>query len=267
LAESDKPRQPVERLTLDSLRAEVFANRAELGVAAGMAVGQRLREVLGRQPQARMIFASAPSQNEFLAELRRQPGIDWERVTAFHLDEYVGLSADAPQSFSRFLVTGLFQHVRPAAFHLLDGQAADARAECQRYAALLAEAPIDILCCGIGENGHLAFNDPPVANFADPLRVKVVALTLASREQQVHDGTFPNLAAVPQQAFTLTIPALLSAEQVHCIVPGTSKAAAVRDTLLGPISTACPASVLRRHPAAWLYVDLDSAALYRAGRG
>ncbi len=266
MASIDRPLPVVETLTVDNLRTEVYANRTDLGLAAGRAVGRRLREALQQQGQARLIFASAPSQNEFLAELRDQPGIAWDRVTAFHLDEYVGLSADSPRSFSRFLVESLFLHVQLAAFHTLDGLAVDTAAECRRYAALLAEAPIDILCCGIGENGHLAFNDPPVADFADPLSVKVVDLTLESREQQVHDGTFPNLAAVPRQALTLTIPALMRAGQVHCVVPGRSKATAVRDTLRGPVSPDCPATVLRRHAAAWLYVDLDSAALCRTRR-
>jgi glucosamine-6-phosphate deaminase len=258
-------RQPtiVSRTQVDGLWTEVHRNRAEMGVAAGQAVGLRVRDLLARQEGARLIFASAPSQNEFLAELRSFPGLNWNRVTAFHLDEYVGLAPESPRSFSRFLVHSLFSSVAPGAFHALNGLAADPEGECERYAALLNEAPIDILCCGIGENGHLAFNDPPVADFADPRTVKIVELTLESREQQVHDGTFPTLADVPRQALTLTIPALMGARHVYCVVPGPAKAAAVRDTLLRPIGTACPATAMRRHPSATLYLDLDAAALYQ----
>ncbi|MHB1132606.1 MAG: glucosamine-6-phosphate deaminase [Chloroflexota bacterium] len=251
----------------DNLRAEVYPTRLEMGLAAAAAVAQTMRVLLARPNAVRMVFASAPSQNEFLAELGAQPGIDWERVVAFHLDEYVGLGASNPRSFAGFLREALFNRVPIGAFHRLDGLATDPARECARYTALVNESPIDILCCGIGENGHLAFNDPPVADFADPLTVKVVELTHGSRVQQVHDGTFPTLDAVPRQALTLTIPALMGARSVHCIVPGPSKAAAVRDTLLGPLGPACPATAMRSHPAATLYLDREAAALWQAARG
>jgi glucosamine-6-phosphate deaminase len=259
--------KPAETVTTGHLRTEVYENRGALGVAAAHAMAARMRDLLASQQKLRVVFASAPSQNEFLAELRTLPGVDWGRVTAFHMDEYVGLGSDAPQSFSRFLVDDLFEYVTPGAFYPLDGLASDLDAESQRYTALLSEAPIDIVCAGIGENCHLAFNDPPVADFEDPKTVKVVDLTLASREQQVHDGCFPELAAVPEKAFTLTVSALMAAKHIFCMVPGPTKAVAVKDTLLGPISTACPATVMRRHPSATLYVDLDSTSLFRAERG
>ena len=263
----EKAPEIVERIGTGHLITEVYDNRVDLGVAAARALAAEMRRLLGKKQMIRVIFASAPSQNEFLAELKTLPGIDWGRVNAFHMDEYVGLSPDSPQSFSRFLVENLFDTVKPAAFHPLNGVATDLKAECHRYRDMLKEAPMDIVCAGIGENGHLAFNDPPVADFDDPKTVKVVDLTLTSREQQVHDGCFPSLAAVPCQALTLTVPALMGTGTIFCMVPGPTKAAAVRDTLLEPISAACPATVMRRHAAATLYVDRDSAALYLKARG
>jgi glucosamine-6-phosphate deaminase len=207
-----------------------------------------------------MVFASAPSQVEFLREFAAAPGIDWSSLTAFHMDEYLGVSADAEQSFGYFIRTHLFDKVPIGAAHYLDGVAADAAAECARYATLLGEGPIDIVCMGIGENGHIAFNDPPVADFDDPEVVKVVELDARCRLQQVHDGCFASLDEVPTHALTLTVPALMGAHVISCVVPAPSKAEAVRATLTGPIATACPASILRTHPRATLYLDPDSAA-------
>jgi len=256
-----------EKLKVDQLNVEIYAGREDLGIAAARAVARRMRTLLDQKSQIRMIFASAPSQNEFLAELGSLPGLDWKQVAAFHMDEYVGLGADAPQSFARFLREHLYDRVKPGAVYYLNGLAPDLEVECKRYADLLTEAPIDIVCAGIGENGHLAFNDPPVADFHDPNTVKVVHLTLQSREQQVHDGCFLKLDAVPEQALTLTIPALMAASHIYCMVPGPTKAEAVRDTLLEPISTACPATILRRHNSATLYLDEDSAKLFLMERG
>jgi glucosamine-6-phosphate deaminase len=208
-----------------------------------------------------VIFACAPSQDEFLdALVTGAPAVDWRDVVVFHMDEYVGLRADAEQSFRRYLKTHLLDRIpAPRAFHAIGGEAASPQAECGRYAALLREAPVDLVCLGIGENGHLAFNDPPVADFNDAALVKVVELDRACRRQQVNDGCFPAFDAVPAQALTLTIPALLGARAVCGVVPGPRKARAVRDALLGPVSTACPASILRTHANAVLHVD-DAAA-------
>ena len=254
---------PAQRWSVERLSVLVYATRGEMGSAAGAAVAGRMRELLRRGPGVRVMFASAPSQNEFLAELRRQPGLDWSRVTAFHMDEYVGLGADAEPSFVRFLREHLYDAVHPGTVHNLNGLAADPQAECRRYAALLNQAPLDIVCAGIGENGHLAFNDPPFADFDDPLAVKTVRLAQRSREQQVHDGCFPSLELVPREALTVTIPAMLAAGHIFCMVPGPTKAQAVRDTLMGPVTEDCPASILRRHAAAILYTDLDSSAQSR----
>ncbi len=250
----------VRIMKVEQLQAKVYVDRAGLGRAAGEAAAAKLRELLAKKPVS-VIFAAAPSQNEFLETLVAAKGIDWSRVTAFHMDEYVGLPGSAPQSFGRWLRDRIFDKVKPGRVHYLDGMAKDAERECVRYSALLSEAPPDITCMGIGENGHLAFNDPPVADFKDPKAVKVVELDLASRKQQVNDGCFDHLEAVPKTAMTLTIPTLLSAPWIYCMVPGPRKAPAVKRTLEGSISVECPATILRRHERAVLYLDKDSASL------
>ena len=231
-----------------------------MGAAAAAAAAQILRAAIQKQGAARIIVASAPSQNELVAGLAAAPDIDWRRVTIFHMDEYVGLPATHPASFRNYQQRHLLAHVTPAVFHGIRGEASDPEAECARYSALLAEAPIDLVCMGIGENGHIAFNDPPVADFADPLKVKIVKLDEICRQQQVNDGCFPNLDSVPQQAITLTCPTLVSGRTLVCVVPGPRKAAAVAATLRGNISTKCPASLLRSHPSATLFVDEAAAA-------
>ena len=255
--------KPVAKQTfeVDRLKVEIHPTRAEMGIAAGRAVAELMRKLLEERDGVRMIFAAAPSQNEFLAELSSARDIDWSRVTTLHMDEYVGLSADAPQSFVRYLREHLFDQVRPGTVHLLNGVAPAPTEECDRYARLVNEAPIDILCAGIGENGHLAFNDPP-ASFDDPHTVKVVDLALSCREQQVHDGCFSDLESVPLKAYTLTIPALMSAQHAFCVVPGPTKTEAVRDTLRSPVSPDCPATILRTHEKATLYVDAEAASLF-----
>jgi glucosamine-6-phosphate deaminase len=246
-------------LSADSLSVRVWPTRDEMGAAAGAHAAQAIAAALAAQGSARIILASAPSQNETLNALLAAP-IDWSRVTIFHMDEYLGLPADHPQTFRAYQRTHVLSRIQPAAFHGIAGESTDAAAECARYAALLREAPIDVCCLGIGENGHLAFNDPPVADFADPAWVKVVELDLPCRQQQVNDGCFSSLETVPTHALTLTIPALLSARTLVCTVPGPRKADAVRATVRGDISTACPASILRRHADATLYLDAASAS-------
>lgn len=204
-------------------------------------------------------MASAPSQDELLAGLAAAPGIDWGKVTIFHMDEYEGLPEAHPATFRAYQKRNFLSKITPRVFHGIAGESQDLDAECARYADLLSSAPIDLVCMGIGENGHIAFNDPPVADFRDPLDVKVVALDKACRRQQVNDGCFPDMDSVPQRAITLTCPALMRAAHVVCIVPGPRKAASVRDTVLGPVSEACPASILRAHPDACVFLDSGSA--------
>src|SRR5688572_2650986 len=194
--------KPVVTRTVDRLKVRVFQNRQAMGQAAGTDAAAKIRELLAANRAVRMIFAAAPSQNETLATLAAAPGIDWSRVTAFHMDEYIGLPENAPQRFGRYLREHIFNLVKPGKVHLIDSSNR-AEDECRRYAALLRDAPIDLVCLGIGENGHIAFNDPPVADFDDPELIKVVELDEACRRQQVNDGCFPTFEAVPTHALTL----------------------------------------------------------------
>ncbi|MEO6246671.1 MAG: glucosamine-6-phosphate deaminase [Opitutaceae bacterium] len=255
-------------LTAGRLAVEIHRDRVALGLAAARAVAGYLRDVIATKGEARVIFACAPSQNEFLASLltvakEATTTVDWSCVTAFHMDDYVGLPGTHPQSFRRYLKQHFLSHVKIGVFHPLPAEKADAKVVAERYSALLAAKPIDLICLGIGENGHIAFNDPPVADFDDPHLVKVVELDRACREQQVADGCFPDFNSVPRHAFTLTVPVFRRAARLSIHVPGPRKAAAVRATVQHPITTLCPASILRLHPAATLYVDTEAAGLLR----
>lgn len=243
---------------MGGLRVEVYSTRAEMGAAAGAAAAAAITAVQDRRTgPVRIVFAAAPSQNETLATLAAGPDVDWSRVVAFQMDDYVGLPATAPERFSAYLQEHLFDLVRLGSIHRLEGTG-DVDAETERYAALLMEDPIDLCLFGIGENGHLAFNDPPTADFADPQVVKRVELDYACRVQQVNDGCFPTFEDVPPEALTLTIPTLLSARAMIGSVPGPAKRDAVSDTLWGPVTTDCPASAVRGHDHATLYLDADS---------
>lgn len=246
--------------TVDRLRVFVHPDRRTMGLAAAARAATALREALAQQGDARIVVASAPSQDELVAGLAAAPGIDWSRVTVFHMDEYVGLPESHPASFRSYQHRHLLSLVRPAAFHGIHGENPDPEAECARYAALFAAAPIDLVCLGVGENGHIAFNDPGVADFDDPQAVKIVDLDPACRRQQVNDGCFAALDAVPRQAITLTCPALVSGRVLVCVVPGPRKADAIRDLVGAPIGTACPATVLRRHARATLDIDVAAAS-------
>jgi glucosamine-6-phosphate deaminase len=248
---------PIKTDVADRLQVRVYLDRTAMGAAAGADVIASMKDLLAKQDRIRMVFASAASQRELLRELSEAPDLDWSRVTVFHMDEYLGLPSDAPQQFSMFLEEHLFRHVRPGEVHLINS-ANDVEDECARYGTLIRAARIDIVCLGIGENGHLAFNDPHVADFSDRAVVKPVILDIASRQQQVHDGAFRTLDAVPKAALTLTIPTLMSGKRLYCVVPGTNKHAAVHAALYGPIERNCPASVLRCHPKCILYLDADS---------
>lgn len=239
------------------LNVNVFPTRDEMGLAAGRDIEARVAGLLKGRDEIRMVFAAAPSQNEVLDYLASSALIDWGRVTAFHMDEYIGLNGSSDQLFSRYLQRRLFNRVSMKKVWLLDGNADPVR-EAARYSELISEAPIDVICLGIGENGHIAFNDPPVADFDDPLTVKKVSLDRSCRMQQVNEGCFATLEEVPEEALTLTIPVIFGASHLFCVVPGLSKREAVNNTVNGPVTTACPASVLQRHPDCSFYFDTDS---------
>ncbi|MBV8438483.1 MAG: glucosamine-6-phosphate deaminase [Silvibacterium sp.] len=247
--------------SLDTIAIHIAESRQAMGAVAAADIAQEIRTCLQKQPGARMIFAAAPSQSDMLAALREGKAVDWSRVTAFHMDEYLGLPADAPQRFGLWLSRAIFDHLNFAAVHLIepkDDSGDDPAHAASIYAAKLRTAPIDIVCCGIGTNGHLAFNDPP-ADFRDPLITKIVGLDSQCRQQQVDDRYFSTLHEVPTHAITITLPALLDAGAIFCTVPGLSKREVVRRAVNDPIGSACPATALRRHPRATLYLDPDSA--------
>ena len=253
--------QEVDSFQADSLKVKVFDSVDDLGQAAAEHTATIVRRVLADKGSARVIFATGNSQFSFVEALRSQQGIDWTKVTAFHMDEYVGMSATHPASFRKWIRERIEEQLHPGVVHYLKGDAEDIESESSRFEALLREAPIDLICMGIGENGHIAFNDPPVADFNDPVWVKVVELDTECRLQQVGEGHFPTFDDVPTHALTLTIPALIAPESIQVVAPELRKAQAVRDALEGPISTACPASILRKQANATLFLDRESSSL------
>lgn len=253
-----------KELKVDNLVVNIYPDRPSMGKAAADLVHNRIIQLLGQQESVNMIFAAAPSQNEFLMALRQYADIEWGRINAFHMDEYIGLPLNDPALFSSFLRGRIFDHLPFRSLNYLNGSAVDMQQECTRYTKLLLENPTDIVCMGIGENGHIAFNDPHVANFDDPAMVKIVDLDLACRQQQVNDGCFPKLEKVPTHAITLTIPALMAGKYIYSMVPGKNKAGAVYHTLIEQVNEACPASSLRTHSNAMLFLDEDSSSLINA---
>jgi glucosamine-6-phosphate deaminase len=246
-------------LRVDRVGVAVHDDTAALGRAAAGRATAVLREAVAARGVAHAMFATGNSQLAFVDALVEVPEVPWRHVIAFLMDEYVGAGPDHPAGFRRWIRERIADRL-PVTVHYLDGTA-DPRGECARYADLLRSHPLDLCCLGIGENGHLAFNDPPVADFDDPLDVKVVELERACRQQQVNEGHFASLADVPARAVTVTIPALLRAATVLAIVPEARKAEPVRAALEGPISTTCPASALRTAPNAELHLDRESASL------
>lgn len=250
-------------IKVENLEVKIYKNRELLGAAAATDMAEHMHKQFTFKNDLRIIFAAAPSQNEFLHNLVIQKNIPWNKVIGLHMDEYVGIAPDCRQSFGNFLKKGIFELVPFKKIYFFDPTNPNPEEECKRYANILSQAPIDIISLGIGENGHLAFNDPPVADFNDPHTVKIIELDDVCRQQQVNDGSFVRLDEVPKYGYTITIPEVMRGEKLFCMVPGPRKAAAVLETLTGDISTSCPATILRKHPNAILYLDIDSANLYR----
>ena len=248
-------------LNNDCLTTKIYPTVVAMGEGAAKEAADRICALLAEKEEINMIFAAAPSQNAFLESLIADEHIDWKRINAFHMDEYIGLPADAPQGFGNFLKAHIFGLAPFKSVNYIDISATDAEAECARYSALLAQYPTDIVVMGIGENGHIAFNDPPVADFADTKAVKPVLLDEICRNQQVNDGCFATIDDVPKYAITLTVPTLFAGDHLFCIVPAKTKANAVKATICGEIGEACPATILRRHENAVLYLDGDSSSL------
>jgi glucosamine-6-phosphate deaminase len=242
------------------ISAAVFGSKAGLAEAAAEKAAECIREVIARNGSARIVVATGNSQVAMMELLVRKPGIEWNAVDAFHLDEYVGLAPAHPASFRLWLRTRFADIVKPRSMQYLNGDSGDLEAEIVRYTSLLKAKPLDLAFVGFGENGHVAFNDPAVADFNDPATVKRVVLDEACRRQQVGEGHFPSIADVPDEALTLTCPALMSALTLVCSVPDGRKAQAVKDAIEGEISTACPATIVRTHPRAFLFLDLESAS-------
>lgn len=250
----------IQILKKDKLTVKIYSSRDELGQASACEAGNMIKKLLESQENINVIFAAAPSQNEFLENLINQDGIEWNRINAFHMDEYIGLPQTAPQGFGNFLKERIFSKRPFRSVNYLNGQCESKDEECTRYAQLLAASPVDIVCMGIGENGHIAFNDPHVADFNDKALVKVVELDTQCRQQQVNDGCFESIDQVPTHALTLTIPALLKARFIYCMVPGTTKAQAVANTVEQEVSERYPSTILRSHSAAIMYLDQESSS-------
>lgn len=248
----------------DQLRTVVLPDRATMGTSAASYAAERLRTLLAAQPRVRMIFAAAASQADSLAALAQAEDIDWMRVDAFHLDEYVGLPLGHDRSFGTWLDRHIWSIVRPGRVELIDGgNPAGGQAEAGRYGALLGDGGVDLALIGVGENGHVAFNDPHVADFNDPAVMKPVEIDDTSRHQQVRDGAFDRFEDVPRVALTVTMSTIRGARVICLAVPGPHKAAAVAAMLDGPVATTCPASILRGHPDAVMFVDEPAVALVK----
>lgn len=248
---------PKAEFVAGALPVQIFDSPEAMGRAAASRAARVLAEAVAERGSARAILATGNSQFPFISALRDED-VPWEKISVFHMDEYVGVAADHPASFQRWIRERVADVFHPAAVDYIDGTA-DPQAECDRYEALLTAGPIDLVCMGIGENGHLAFNEPHEARFDDDRLVRIITLTEESRQQQVSEGHFPDIPSVPANAISLTIPALLDATAVQVCAPESRKAAAVRATIQDPVSNACPATILRQTPRALLLLDPDSA--------
>lgn len=246
---------------VDSLGVQTYDSEAELALSVATMVEQHLQQILKQKQTATVLFATGNSQLKFLDALTKLDNIDWSRIVCFHLDEYLGISANHSSSFRYYLRERIEKRISPQKFHYIEGDTLQPLQECDRYSKLLTAQPIDLCFLGIGENGHLAFNEPSVADFNDPYMVKLVKLDSVNHQQQVNEGHFPNLESVPKYAFTLTIPMICAAKKIICLAPGKRKAKVVKHLLEGKITKEFPASILRNQPQANLLLDTDAASL------
>lgn len=260
MSQSNTVEKPLKSFPVGKAQVTVFSSRVSLGSAAAAQGAELINAAIARKGCARVIIATGNSQQDMIGVLVQSPRIDWKRTVVFHMDEYLGMSADHPASFRHWLRKHLLDRASPAEVHLLQGDAKDIDAEIRRYEGLLLEDTIDVCFLGIGENGHIAFNDPHVADFNDPRIAKTVTLDEICRKQQVGEGHFPAIDDVPRQAITLTCTGLMRSENIICCVPEARKAQAVRNALQGEIATSCPGSLLRSHPNATIYLDQESAS-------
>jgi len=247
------------QMNVDRLRVKIYPDDVLMGEAAADYVEQVLVSVIDRKGKANIILATGASQFTFYKALRGKQSIMWSNVTVFHLDEYAGMSDQHPASFRRYLKERILDYIQPGKVHFLEGDADDLEGEVRRYENLLKNVEVDLACIGIGENGHIAFNDPPVADFKDPKLVKIVKLDEACRLQQLGEGWFPTLNDVPSHALSLTVTGIMRARKISCVVPDDRKADAIRKTLYEPVSEKCPATILRKHEDCTLFLDASSA--------
>jgi len=241
-----------------SMRMTISPSRKEMGLEAGRCGEELLVSLLAQKETVRVIMGSAPSQDDVLGYLRESEKIDWARIEVFHMDEYIGISPDDNAAFSNYLDRTLFNTIKVKAFHKIVTNNKNPQAVCDDYSKLLLAAPIDIVFLGIGENGHIAFNDPEMADLKDPLAMKIVTLDNICRMQQVHDGCFKSFEEVPEQALTLSVPMLMTGAHLVCTVPTTKKNKACLRMIMGPISAECPATAMRLHPDCNLFMDNES---------
>jgi glucosamine-6-phosphate deaminase len=259
-APMSNPTRPLQNFRAGTAEVQIYDSSTTAGTAAAIQAARLINAAIAERGSARVIGATGNSQIPLVEALVKQE-IDWKAVELFHMDEYVGISPDHPSSFRYWIRTRLEEKTHPAKVHYLHGDAPDLDAEMERYSRLLLEAPIDVAFVGFGENGHIAFNDPPVADFNDPKTVKMISLDEACRRQQAGEGHFKDVASVPQNAVTITCPGLFRANAWVCNVPEERKAEAVHNALEGPIVESCPASLVRRHPRSFVFLDPGSASL------
>lgn len=246
-------------LDVDNLKVSIYQETKSMGMAAADFTAETLNKTIEEKGFANLILATGASQFSMLEALKEHE-IDWKKITVFHLDEYKGISDQHPASFRKYLKDRILNEVAPKKIYFLNGDAADLEKEMNDYAEQLKKHPIDIACIGIGENGHIAFNDPPVADFKDSKLVKLVVLDEDCRKQQLGEGWFPTIDDVPKEALSLTIPAIMNSKIISCVVPDERKSQAVYNALYAEINTNCPATILRTHTHTRLFLDYASAS-------